>query len=534
MGVVTEKLDTIADSLEAKGLIQGAEAVDVLSNTFEKRALMEREAGFKEVVQKVKEAAIRYILHALARSQTVQRVAGNIANEMKREYQEKAAKGQRPSINDVRDDVAKERKKVMPEIVEAMVQAGESATGKKAPGPMRRLMKVFIMKAIPKSVFGFIDNFIMVIAGQQIDASIAATFGLAAMASAGLGNTLSDAVGEAFQEPIDALLGKLGLGEIELQNTKGEKIMGAMGGVFGIIAGCLLGMFPLMFGARMASEEGEDDMREITTRLDSIAGSLESKGLLKEATKVDIVSNTIEAQAAPPAQASRINKDMRQELKRLGLNVSMPLRNPGTGRVTQTVSFPNGLFMMIAMPEETDEQPVYQMTLLDESRRPMKLPMGRFFKSEPRHAAADPREIIKVSRMIGALSPEQLQRARSIGPMERMRGRERKQLTKHFTEGVEASMVEFLEYLADGLEDAGFMKEAADLDVISNTIEQPGINADPKSVIQTIKSMGSKSEVAQFLKGILQKAPGKFNQLVEAIWEMTKDVPISGIGRAAT
>lgn len=95
-------------------------------------------------------------------------------------------------------------------------------------------------------------------------------------------------------------------------------------------------------------------------------------------------------------------------------------------------------------------------------------------------------------------------------------------------------MVEFLDYVADGLEEGGFMKEAADIDVLSNTIEQPGADTDPHSVLQTIKSMGTKSEVAQYLKSILQKAPGKFQQLVDTIWEITKDTPISGLGRSAS
>jgi len=276
----------------------------------------------------------------------------------------------------------------------------------------------------------------------------------------------------------------------------------------------------------VAQQTRTAQMNEITVRLDSIASSLESKGLVKEAAQIDTVANTIEA-AAP-----QFDMDLRQELKRLGLQVSKPARDT-QGRVTQTVGFPNGLFMMVAMPDETSEQPTYGLTLLDEARRPMKLPVGMYFKSQPSHAATSPREVIRVCRIIGGLSPENVQKSRSMGQAQRMQGRARQQLKEHFTEEKAASLVEFLDYVADGLESGGFMKEASEIDVLSNTMEQPGSDPDPRSIIETIKSLGTKEQVGRYLKSVMEKAPGKFQKLVDTIWELTKDVPISGLGRSA-
>lgn len=150
-------------------------------------------------------------------------------------------------------------------------------------------------------------------------------------------------------------------------------------------------------------------MNKITTRLDSIAGSLEYKGFVKEATEIDAISNTLEAAQETPTQ----------------------------------------------------------------------------------------------------------------------------QLKQHFTEEKTASLIEFLDYIADGLESGGFLKEASEIDILSNTMEQPNNDPDPQSIIEAIKSMGTKEQVGQYLKRIMERAPGKFQKLVDTIWELTKNVPISGLGRSA-
>lgn len=58
-----------------------------------------------------------------------------------------------------------------------------------------QLRGVFIASAIPFVGFGFLDNFLMILAGDAIDATLCVAFGFSTMAAAALGNTISDIAG---------------------------------------------------------------------------------------------------------------------------------------------------------------------------------------------------------------------------------------------------------------------------------------------------------------------------------------------------
>ena len=103
------------------------------------------------------------------------------------------------------------------------------------------------------TMFGFIDNFVMIIAGEYIDATIAKTFGYSTMTAAGLGNMISDMGGEEAGSAIDTAIEKMGL---DIEDVTDEQIEAAPGGMrfmdkragtFGVAIGCLIGMFPLAF-----------------------------------------------------------------------------------------------------------------------------------------------------------------------------------------------------------------------------------------------------------------------------------------------
>ncbi|VDP92384.1 unnamed protein product [Echinostoma caproni] len=51
---------------------------------------------------------------------------------------------------------------------------------------------VYIANGLPFIGFGFLDNAIMIVAGEYIDLTFASLFGLSTMAAAGLGNLVSD------------------------------------------------------------------------------------------------------------------------------------------------------------------------------------------------------------------------------------------------------------------------------------------------------------------------------------------------------
>jgi hypothetical protein len=91
--------------------------------------------------------------------------------------------------------------------------------------------------------FGFIDNFILVIAGAYID-SIISTFGFSTMFSAGLGNTISDAVGVLGGSLMALIVVKM-FGEVD--ETKYSQTILITSQTIGIILGCFAGLIPLAF-----------------------------------------------------------------------------------------------------------------------------------------------------------------------------------------------------------------------------------------------------------------------------------------------
>lgn len=93
-------------------------------------------------------------------------------------------------------------------------------------------------------VFGFIDNFLMIVFGDRIDAFITGIGINNTLLAAGLGNTLSDAVGILSGRWVEKLVhvrlppvtdGKLTKNQIIAAET------------IGIIIGCLFGLLPLLF-----------------------------------------------------------------------------------------------------------------------------------------------------------------------------------------------------------------------------------------------------------------------------------------------
>ena len=60
---------------------------------------------------------------------------------------------------------------------------------------LRQLGLIGVVSGIPMVGFGFVDNLLMILAGDAIDMSIGLTFGLSALAAAALGNAFSDVVG---------------------------------------------------------------------------------------------------------------------------------------------------------------------------------------------------------------------------------------------------------------------------------------------------------------------------------------------------
>ena len=156
-------------------------------------------------------------------------------------------------------------------VAETLLAAAEESVGNVAPPATRNWLLRFVSKFVGSFVFGFIDNFIMVVAGSQIDAQIGGLVGGAAgsainsgMLAAGLGNTLSEAVGEMASNTIESAMEKAGLDpqvvtdEEVAAGPTWMRFLDKQASVIGIILGCLAGLFPLFL------EEGEEQNETIT------------------------------------------------------------------------------------------------------------------------------------------------------------------------------------------------------------------------------------------------------------------------------
>jgi len=105
--------------------------------------------------------------------------------------------------------------------------------------------------SLPFIGFGFLDNFIMIVAGEYIDLTLGVRLGLSTMAAAALGNTISDLMGVGSAWYVESCADKLGARPPDLSAAQLElprsRVCANLGRAVGIVIGCVLGMFPLIF-----------------------------------------------------------------------------------------------------------------------------------------------------------------------------------------------------------------------------------------------------------------------------------------------
>jgi len=105
--------------------------------------------------------------------------------------------------------------------------------------------------AIPMIGFGFMDNLVMIQAGDIIDNSIGVTFGLTTLTAAAFGQVCSDVSGVCFGGVIEQFAAKMGLPQSTLTkqqlSTKRMKIFSTLCAAVGVVIGCFLGMVSLLF-----------------------------------------------------------------------------------------------------------------------------------------------------------------------------------------------------------------------------------------------------------------------------------------------
>eukprot|EP00005_Dracoamoeba_jomungandri_P012204 CAMPEP_0174267462 /NCGR_PEP_ID=MMETSP0439-20130205/33681_1 /TAXON_ID=0 /ORGANISM="Stereomyxa ramosa, Strain Chinc5" /LENGTH=199 /DNA_ID=CAMNT_0015354969 /DNA_START=396 /DNA_END=995 /DNA_ORIENTATION=- len=130
--------------------------------------------------------------------------------------------------------------------------AYKKTVGKIPTAPTKRQLYYHCLRSgMPFIGFGFLDNVIMIVAGETLESTLGPTLGISTMAAAGLGNMISDAAGLGFGGTIEVLADKMGLPQTGLTAEQLElrisKMVYHISCLVGIMTGCLLGMFPLLF-----------------------------------------------------------------------------------------------------------------------------------------------------------------------------------------------------------------------------------------------------------------------------------------------
>ncbi|CAK5023491.1 unnamed protein product [Meloidogyne enterolobii] len=110
-----------------------------------------------------------------------------------------------------------------------------------------QLRQLFTINTIPFIGFGFLDNAIMVLAGEYIDQSLGTLLCISTMAAAALGNIISDVAGVGLAHYVEVFVTRLGfksptLTSKQLESRKARLTVN-LARAFGLIVGCLLGMY---------------------------------------------------------------------------------------------------------------------------------------------------------------------------------------------------------------------------------------------------------------------------------------------------
>lgn len=114
------------------------------------------------------------------------------------------------------------------------------------------LKAVALAQAIPFIGFGFMDNSILIVAGDAIDTTLGVVLGISTLCAAAIGNIISDLAGIGLGTAIeDFCAQRLGLKPPDLTAAQRQlrkvRFAGQMGMATGMTIGCILGMFPLLF-----------------------------------------------------------------------------------------------------------------------------------------------------------------------------------------------------------------------------------------------------------------------------------------------
>jgi hypothetical protein len=139
-----------------------------------------------------------------------------------------------------------------------------SAATAAGPPTRKQLLRLGLVAAVPCFTFGFLDNAIMLVAGEAIEGTLGVKFGLSAMACAAMGNIIADTTGQVSGGTVDNVLRPyLPAPNLSASQrlSRDAGITHAVGGALGIFLGCCVGSFPLLFYQERPKDCCDDDHR---------------------------------------------------------------------------------------------------------------------------------------------------------------------------------------------------------------------------------------------------------------------------------
>ena len=171
-----------------------------------------------------------------------------------------------------------------------------TASGAPAKPSLNQLMLVGLAAGLPFVGFGFVDNLLMILAGDLIEQKLGAVITISTMAAAGLGNMISDVAGISLGRFVEKLANAVGLPASKLSPAQMALPIvhrtTTLSCMFGISVGCLLGLAPLLF-----IDSDTKALRDLFNRLDiDHSGTIEPAEVVKAYSMLGLSLQDVEVE----------------------------------------------------------------------------------------------------------------------------------------------------------------------------------------------------------------------------------------------
>eukprot|EP00759_Apiculatamorpha_spiralis_P031763 PhF_6_TR3356/c0_g1_i1/m.4764 len=154
----------------------------------------------------------------------------------------------------------------------ALERKGEKdSTSSSSTVPYSALLRIAVTAGVPFVGFGFLDNALMLLAGEAIDTTMGMYLNGGALAVAALGNVVSGSFGIQAHGILDRVWQQYGPEEPRLTHEQLESrvvfLARHMGGTFGVTLGLVIGMVPLLFLSDPEERQASHQYAELVSKV---------------------------------------------------------------------------------------------------------------------------------------------------------------------------------------------------------------------------------------------------------------------------